>query len=1380
VRLRRGLPLLAAVLMACGSDGGAQSSKNRLSFIPQSWTVPAWFVDPQNSTTVANDSAPNTCTTIMDPCLTFSGISKRWGTNSPRLRQDTTITFLSSHTDDSDPVYLTPFIEAGALVVVQGTLGPAQLVATGTLSNVVPKNRPAGQLLQASLPGAAPGQLVVNTTRSSRAWVYKNAGTDFDWFLSQPLLPALVAGQPLPSSAEDDGWANGDAVSLYRPVAVDLAEAKPTFVDSVSSSNNLTFYHLAVLSPSAFSELALNASVYFIETSMSRVTRLGTAGAELLPAFVNVDFANDALLGFQDPYQHLNVIGGQIRVPAFFMDLRGGDLDDDFIVGGPQLTGNGLGLSGGAYGAVFVDTGMLFLVGSDTMTFPARSDPNSNVIWGPGTLTVLEKGMLQYPAGAGQAQRTFLQTGGFLLQGASTACAVDVPDSQAFRCGIPLTPVKLDTPVAAGGFGGLALFPGGASITNGTVPPPPVDGGAARDGGADAAPDAEAGIDAAAPMCAAPDAGSAPSGPAVCGDGWRDPATEECDDGLGAAPASGRACSAQCQALDELAVMPRPGASNTVGTTPLLVQTSVDVPSVATVAFSSPQAAGDLNVVFVGWNDSVSSVASVTDDGGNTYVPAVGPTVVVATDGSKNATQAVYYAKNIAASASNAVTVHFRGLAPSPDIRVLEYGGVDKTRPLDATAAASGNAADSESGALTTTGANDLIVAGNYVEFTTAGAGDGFTSRILTAGSNIAEDQIAASAGSHDATAPVNGGWWVMQAVAFRPSGTPAFVQGSSSIAGAQAVAISTLTAPFTAAQGVGDLNLVFVGWTDTTASVVSVTDTVGNAYALAAGPTELDGLGTQAVYYAKNIVGAAAGANAVTIKLSGPTPFGELRVLEYRGLEPNSPVDATAAATGTGVPASSTTVATTRADELLVVGNIVGSIVTGPSAGFTIRIDTSGDAVEDGPVAAAGSYTVDVPLESPSSWIQQTVALKLASSSAILSGVTRTLAAGRHPIAANDSSLAAAFLDTSAQPLALSMATFTGKGDATGTAIPLNVQSTVTEAANPVVAGLPCNRFAAAWSDYGGDGDSLGVAMRLVDPTTPPSGAPVFANTTAAFSQYDPDVVWTGTQLVVAWVDDSNAQTAPDVRVRTFDENLRPTSGEQTLAATSDSEADVALAAFAGSWAAAWRDDANGVETIRVHAGSADWTVGTFLPGPVDDKPALAQLDATHLLVAYSVGVDSTGSGVASGSKIQVAVLDTGIAGVQGVDLVAAAPEAQGLDQAQPNLAVVQGSVFAAWRTAASPGDANGEDVWLKPIPWNGITLDLTAAERPLPHWPQARAGDQRLPAMVAGTLPPGGGLFLAWDDLGKGIASGEGNGDVVVELAPVPLLRTAGDGGP
>ena len=95
---------------------------------------------------------------------------------------------------------------------------------------------------------------------------------------------------------------------------------------------------------------------------------------------------------------------------------------------------------------------------------------------------------------------------------------------------------------------------------------------------------------------------------------------------------------------------------------------------------------------------------SVTDSAGNTYALAIGPTTGTALR------QSIYYAKNILGGTSNTVTVLFNQGATKPDVRILEYSGVDTSSPLDVSAGAGGNSNIADSGFVTTHAANELIV----------------------------------------------------------------------------------------------------------------------------------------------------------------------------------------------------------------------------------------------------------------------------------------------------------------------------------------------------------------------------------------------------------------------------------------------------------------------------------------------------------------------------------------------------------------------------------------------------------------------------------------------------------------------------------------------
>src|SRR5439155_1408405 len=189
-------------------------------------------------------------------------------------------------------------------------------------------------------------------------------------------------------------------------------------------------------------------------------------------------------------------------------------------------------------------------------------------------------------------------------------------------------------------------------------------------------------------------------------------------------------------------------------------------------------------------------------------------------------------------------------------------------------------------------------------------------------------------------------------------------------------------TVPFTSAQSAGDLNVIVVGWNDTTAQVQSVTDTVGNVYLLAVGPTVNPAFASQAIYYARNIQSASAGANVVSVVFNQPAQNPDIRIAEYRGLDVTNPVDVTAAAQGNSTSSSTGAVPTTNANDLLVGANMVLLGQTnGPGPSFTNRVITAPDSdiLEDRIVTATGSYTASAPLSTSGPWIMQMVAFRAA-----------------------------------------------------------------------------------------------------------------------------------------------------------------------------------------------------------------------------------------------------------------------------------------------------------------------------------------------------------------------------------------------------------------
>jgi uncharacterized repeat protein (TIGR01451 family) len=173
----------------------------------------------------------------------------------------------------------------------------------------------------------------------------------------------------------------------------------------------------------------------------------------------------------------------------------------------------------------------------------------------------------------------------------------------------------------------------------------------------------------------------------------------------------------------------------------------------------------------------------------------------------------------------------------------------------------------------------------------------------------------------------------------------------------------------YPAQQTAGNLNIVVVGWNDTTATVMSVTDSKLDAYALAIGPTTGTGL-RQSIYYAKSIAG---GSNTVTVKFSQAATFVDVRVLEYSGLNTTNPLDVMAGASGHGTSASSGSATTTSANELIFGAGMTSGVFSGAGSGFTTRIITSpdGDIAEDKTVTSTGSNSATASGDN-SNWVMQ------------------------------------------------------------------------------------------------------------------------------------------------------------------------------------------------------------------------------------------------------------------------------------------------------------------------------------------------------------------------------------------------------------------------
>ena len=409
--------------------------------------------------------------------------------------------------------------------------------------------------------------------------------------------------------------------------------------------------------------------------------------------------------------------------------------------------------------------------------------------------------------------------------------------------------------------------------------------------------------------------------------------------------------------------------------------------SVATVPVTYPgaQAQGDLNVVVVGWNDTTSTVQSVSDSVGNTYSLAIGPT------SGTGLRQSIYYAANIAGG-TNTVTVTFNQAAAYPDVRVLEYRGATT---LDIVAGASGSSASANSGSATTTSANELIFGANTVSTGNAAAGSGFTSRIITnPDSDLAEDKVVTAAGSNSATATLTAsGPWVMQMVTFSTASGPvptvtSVSPSSGSTAGGTPVTITGTnfaTGATVTFGGTAATNVVVVSNTSITATTpagnagpvtVTVTSPGGQIGNLTNGYTYV--LGPNVTGVSPNY-GPVAGGTAVTITGAN---FASGATVTFAGI----------AATNVVVVNSTTITATTPAGNAGVVSvTVTVSGQAGSLNGFTYIAQPSVTSVSPNTGTTLGGTAVSITGTNFASGATVTFGSNLATNVVVVNSTTIT-----------------------------------------------------------------------------------------------------------------------------------------------------------------------------------------------------------------------------------------------------------------------------------------------------------------------------------------------------------------------------------------------------
>ena len=207
------------------------------------------------------------------------------------------------------------------------------------------------------------------------------------------------------------------------------------------------------------------------------------------------------------------------------------------------------------------------------------------------------------------------------------------------------------------------------------------------------------------------------------------------------------------------------------------------------------------------------------------------------------------------------------------------------------------------------------------------------------------------------------------QARPVRAAPPPAFVQRRPFRVKSGSSASVTFPKPNTA----GNLIVVYVVWDN--GGAVSLSDSRGNVYASAVGPSQYSGDPTSAqIFYARNIAG---GANTVTATFATAiSTRAVVSLFEYSGLDPVAPLAAAVATSGSSLVMDSGLLTTTNGNTLLFLGAESSKAVRRRPLGFRVRSRRAGAMTADEIATAPGGYRA-TSSQRGTAWTMQLVAFQ-------------------------------------------------------------------------------------------------------------------------------------------------------------------------------------------------------------------------------------------------------------------------------------------------------------------------------------------------------------------------------------------------------------------
>lgn len=417
------------------------------------WQQSTLWVDPQNRTGLASNNNDGLLAT--DPIRNWSEAFRRYGTQFPNLPNGVDIHFMSSSpADGSDPVIFNPTLTGFFPLRFDGTFDAHNLVGSGILAGVVPKNRATGQTLEAnvsSVPGATVGRVLVNTTggKSSRSILRRDLGGGL-FQLTQPLTISDIwptTGDPL----EVNSYANGDTFQLYNEDLVDFVQLQPYVAryEGLQANEFTVVTNLGIMntSPGVTNALYLGDCTAFSTSWMNRriiMQRSVFNRNALFFGCLGSFGMRGGPIDVQIPSDHVAIFGGAYNS----LDLVTPFLDGDVV-----MQSGFTRLSGGFIGAACIEGAIQFQWENQL-----GDGGNGAALWGAGSLNVTGAGRLFLNGTTAVA--SLLLSGGIQINGQNFGFTATRANPSVVNGAVAITPANIDA--AASGM----FQPGGGGIAN--------------------------------------------------------------------------------------------------------------------------------------------------------------------------------------------------------------------------------------------------------------------------------------------------------------------------------------------------------------------------------------------------------------------------------------------------------------------------------------------------------------------------------------------------------------------------------------------------------------------------------------------------------------------------------------------------------------------------------------------------------------------------------------------------------------------------------------------------------------------------------------------------------------------------------------------------